>query len=223
MPDNLVAMNTKLYVQNGLTWEQVSDLSETPSFMGLPDSIELPAMDRGYKGYAPGQIDPGDMVFKFLFSGPGAGTNWAVLRSKQIAKTKDYYRIVYPDESGFQWGAKVGVSMDEKGEANTPLTFSCKHFTNEEILPLDEVDQVATPVATPGAGAVASGATVALSCSTTGADIYYTTDGSTPTNASTKYSAAIEITAPVTIKALACKAGMETSEELSAAYTISGT
>lgn len=223
MPDNLVAMGTKLFMQNGLTWEQIPDLMETPGFLGLPDSVELPAMDRGYKGYAPGQVDPGDMVFKFLYSGVETGTNWATLRAKQLAKTKDYYRIVYPDESGFQWAAKVAVAMDEASDPNSPVTFSNKHFVNDEILPLDEVDQVATPVATPGAGAVASGAEVSLSCATAGADIYYTIDGSTPTSASSKYTAAIAITAPVTIKALACKAGMETSETLSAAYTISGT
>ncbi len=50
------------------------------------------------------------------------------------------------------------------------------------------------------------GNTVTITCSTTGATIYYTTDGSTPTSASTKYTEAITLTATVTIKAIAVKA-----------------
>lgn len=64
--------------------------------------------------------------------------------------------------------------------------------------------QVAAIVATP----TANNATVALATKTTGADIYYTTDGSDPTSSSTKYSTAIAITGTQTIKAIAVKAGM---------------
>lgn len=79
---------------------------------------------------------------------------------------------------------------------------------------------VATPMATPGAGAVASGTKVELSTETEGADIYYTTNGSTPTTSSTKYTEPIEVTAAVTIKAIAVRDDMFDSPVLTAAYTI---
>ena len=78
--------------------------------------------------------------------------------------------------------------------------------------------KVATPTFAPAAGEVLSGTEVAISCATTGATIYYTTDGSTPTTASTEYT--VEVTAAVTIKAIAVKADMTDSAVATAAYTI---
>ncbi|OKP78825.1 hypothetical protein A3844_28890, partial [Paenibacillus helianthi] len=80
--------------------------------------------------------------------------------------------------------------------------------------------QVAAPSANPAGGAVASGTTVALSTTTSGAAIHYTLDGSTPTSASAVYSGAIPVTGAVTIKAIAVKAGMTDSAVMSEAYTI---
>ncbi|OKP98982.1 chitobiase/beta-hexosaminidase C-terminal domain-containing protein [Paenibacillus sp. P46E] len=81
--------------------------------------------------------------------------------------------------------------------------------------------QAAAPSASPAGGAVASGTTVALSTTTSGAAIHYTLDGSTPTSGSAVYSGAIPVTGAVTIKAIAVKAGMTDSTVMSEAYTIS--
>ena len=80
---------------------------------------------------------------------------------------------------------------------------------------------VATPTATPAAGTYAEAQSVTLATTTTGADIYYTTNGNTPTTESTKYTTAITVSATTTIKAIAVKDGMYDSEVLTAAYTIS--
>ncbi len=49
--------------------------------------------------------------------------------------------------------------------------------------------------------------TVTIACATTGATIYYTTDGSDPTISSTEYSEPFEVSSSVTIKAIATKTG----------------
>lgn len=80
--------------------------------------------------------------------------------------------------------------------------------------------KVANPTFTPSAGEVLSGTTVTISCATAGADIYYTTDGSTPSAESTKYTAPIEITAATTIKAIGIATDYQDSSVVTAAYTI---
>ena len=82
------------------------------------------------------------------------------------------------------------------------------------------IAKVATPTFTPAAGQVNYGSTVAIATSTSGATIYYTTDGSTPTTGSTEYSTPIELTEATTIKAIAVKSDMDDSAVASASYTI---
>lgn len=82
--------------------------------------------------------------------------------------------------------------------------------------------QVAPVTASVASGAVAASTKVTLSTATTGADIYYTTDGKQPTSASTKYTAQITISAATTIKAIAIKAGMVPSDIQTFEYTIAG-
>ena len=63
--------------------------------------------------------------------------------------------------------------------------------------------------------------TVELSTSTAGASIHYTTDGSTPTAESTLYDGTNKITLSdtATVKAIAVKDGMTSSEVASKEYT----
>ena len=83
--------------------------------------------------------------------------------------------------------------------------------------------QAAAPTFSLAAGTYASSQSVTLNDATAGAAIYYTTDGSTPTTSSTKYTAAIKVTASETIKAIAIASGFANSNVGSAAYTIQGT
>ncbi len=64
-------------------------------------------------------------------------------------------------------------------------------------------------------------ASIALSTSTDGANIYYTTNGEVPTPSSTLYSAPFNITSTTTIKAIAIKAGLDNSSVSEKTITIS--
>jgi hypothetical protein len=78
----------------------------------------------------------------------------------------------------------------------------------------------ATPLFSPAAGTYTSVQTITISDATTGATIYYTTDGSTPTTASPKYVGPITVSSTETIRAVATATGYSTSTVISATYTI---
>lgn len=64
-------------------------------------------------------------------------------------------------------------------------------------------DVVATPVITPATGTVyASSQEVSISCATSGANVYYTTDGTDPDATDNLYSAPFSITVDTTVKAI---------------------
>ncbi len=79
---------------------------------------------------------------------------------------------------------------------------------------------VSAPTFSPAGGTYTTAQTVSISSGTTGAAIYYTTDGSTPSSSSTPYTGAITISKTTTIKAIAIKDGTR-SNVSSATYTIS--
>jgi len=81
--------------------------------------------------------------------------------------------------------------------------------------------QAATPTFSPASGTYSSGQPVTISDSTSGATIYYTTNGSTPTTSSAQYTAPIVVTSTQTIKAIAAASGFSNSAVASATYTIS--
>ena len=107
------------------------------------------------------------------------------------------------------------------------VTGIANYYNAKQIMPrsVDDIEEIveasapATPTFSVAAGTYTSVQSVELSCETDGATIYYTTDGSTPDDQSTEYTAAINVDADMTIKAVAYKAGVP-SAIASAAYVI---
>ena len=72
----------------------------------------------------------------------------------------------------------------------------------------------------PAAGTYATAQTVTLSDSDANAKIYFTTDGSTPTSASTLYTGAIQVSTSETIDAIAIDPALQNSNIATASYVI---
>jgi Chitobiase/beta-hexosaminidase C-terminal domain len=86
-----------------------------------------------------------------------------------------------------------------------------------------DLNAVATPTFSPAGSTVTSGQQVTISDATSGANIYYTIDGTVPTVNSTLYTAPVAITKSLTLSAIAVATGFSNSGVASAAYVVSST
>jgi len=80
--------------------------------------------------------------------------------------------------------------------------------------------QASEPIFSPVGGTYSKDQSVSISCASSGATIYYTTDGSEPDESSTVYASPIVLSTAITIKARAYKAEWQASETAVASYLI---
>ena len=86
-------------------------------------------------------------------------------------------------------------------------------------LSLQMASSIAAPTFSPAAGTYTETQTVTISCTTDGATIYYTTDGSTPSAVNGTQGTSVTVNTSMTLKAIAIK-GEESSSVATAEYTI---
>lgn len=82
------------------------------------------------------------------------------------------------------------------------------------------LETVAKPTFSPGGGTYYEPQTVTITSATENVHIYFTLDGSTPTEASNAYLGPISINNSVTLKAIALRSGMYDSEVASTSYVV---
>ncbi len=128
-------------------------------------------------------------------------------------------------------GAPVETTTATQGSPVGPYpititqgTLSAANYTflfQNATLTITTLGTTATPGFKPAGGTYTSVQTVTLTDATTGAAIYYTTDGTTPTTMSTSYAAApVSVSSSETIRAIAIAPGYAQSAIATAAYTI---
>ena len=150
----------------------------------------------------------------------------------QSSKETSYENAVSIDADGNAEIVSGGAYLRYNSASNQTRFryYKSSSYTNQKTIqlyklttggetPTPVVETVKTPTFNPAAGEVEEGTVVTIASETEGATIYYTTDGTTPTTASTKGNT-VTVTEDVTIKAIAVKEGMNNSEVATAEYTV---
>ena len=219
----------KLFADDGLA-ESVDEFSSGAIAMETDD------MEDAVAGVVYGCNVEGKMVRYNVGDDPPAGglAYFKKLMRRKKVLFKGYFYPLVKAALGNDT-AQTKTDSITFGTNNTTFTvFACESGdwrlteefqTEQEVIAwikekLQGKKKAAAPTATPPAGEVASGATVAPASATPDAVIRYTTDGSDPTETSTAYSAPVEITEETTIKAIATAEGFAASDVLEAHYTL---
>ena len=134
--------------------------------------------------------------------------------SNATIKTSDKAGILRFNTNRFRYyknnttGKPVALYVKENG--------SCYDYSTTCMAAID----VATPAFSVAEGTYSSAQIVEITCTTSGAKIYYTTDGKEPTNASTPYTGAITVDKSMIIKAIAYVDADNYSDVATATYSI---
>ena len=188
-------------------------------FTTVKDNAAVNGIEIETSGTAPTAATP-------TFS-PGAGTYTSaqtVTISDATSGAKIYYTTngTTPTTSSTLYSGPITVGASETLEAIAVATgYSNSAVATAAYTINIAMTPAATPTFSPAAGTYTSAQTVTISDATSGAKIYYTTNGTTPTTSSTLYSGPITVSASETIEAIATATGYSTSAVATAAYTIS--
>ncbi len=215
---------TIYYTTNGTTPTTASTQYTAPIAVSSTQTIQAIAVATGFTqsgvGSAAYTITPVAATPTFL---PAAGT-YTTAQTVTISDTTSGATIYYttngttPTTASTKYTAPITVSSTQTIQAiavATGFTQSAVGSATYTITPV-----AATPTFSPAAGTYTTAQTVTISDATSGATIYYTTNGTTPTTASTRYIAPITVSSTQTIQAIAVATGFTQSAVGSATYTI---
>lgn len=155
---------------------------------------------------------------------PGTYTsNQSVTLSDATSGATIYYTTdgSTPTTSSTQYTAAISVTTTTTINAIASASGYLQSAVGTGVYTINIPTQAATPTFSPAPGSYTATQSVTLACATSGASIYYTTNGSTPTTSSTLYTGAISVASTTTIKAIATATGYTQSGVASGTYTIS--
>jgi RHS repeat-associated protein len=213
---------TIYYTTNGSTPTTSSTQYTSPITVSSTETVKAIGTKSGYTQSAVGSaaytITPPAATPTFS---PGAGTyNSAqtVTISDATSGSTIYYTTngTTPTTSSTKYTSAISVSASETVEAIATASGHSQSAVGSAVYTL----QAATPTFSPGGGTYNSAQTVTISDSTSGTTIYYTTNGTTPTTSSTRYTGAITLSSSETVEAIATATGYSQSAVGSAVYTL---
>jgi hypothetical protein len=215
------------YTTNGTAPTASSTLYTGPITVSVTETVEAMAIEAGYTNSAVASvlytIAPAVSAPTFSLATGTYTTPQTVNISDVTAGATIYYTTngTTPTTSATKYSGAITVSTTETLEAiaveagytNSPVATAA--YAINPVLPI--------PTLSPVAGTYTTSQSVTISDATAGTTIYYTTNGTTPTTSSSKYTGAITVSTTETLEAIAVETGYTNSPAATAAYTITST
>lgn len=107
-------------------------LLEIPEIGGDPEKIDVTTLTDKVKKSIRGIGDPGDLPFVFLYDASTATSNYRVLKAIETSGEVASFKLMYPDGSGHEFDAEVGVKIGGGG-VNAAKTFTASMFLQSDI------------------------------------------------------------------------------------------
>jgi len=219
---------TIYYTTDGTKPTSASTTYTVPIKIASTETIEAIAIASGDTSSAVASaaytIGPPPVTATPTFS-PVAGT-YTSAQSVTIMDATSGAAIYYttdgstPNTTSLLYSAPIQVSSTETIEAIAIANGDTSSAVASATYTIGPPPVTAGPSFSPAPGSYSSAQSVSLTDVTSGAAIYYTTDGSTPTTSSPIYSAPIQVSSTETIQAIAVATGDSPSPVTTATYTI---
>ena len=147
------------------------------------------------------------------------GTAWNVAGVENATLNHTLVRKPTVIVGNLDWTASAGTNADDSEWIVYDID-ELSYIGSHEFTGGTPGNNAATPVFDPASGTYDQPISVTMTSETEGATIYYTIDGTEPTDASPEYTGAIDIEQTTTVKARAYADGMDPSYIATANYTI---
>ena len=189
------------------------------------DRVKVVSGNGGGIPVDPDDPDPDDpdldaCLLKVLYPAAGDTVRRADVMGRVAMMDKDDHEIArytlktveLPDTGNYILWTNLYKEDEDLCEKTTPFVYTLPD-------PGDQPETVEAPVFEPEGGQVEKGTEVTIACATENAAIYYTTDGSEPTDSDNEYISPIVVNKAMTVKAIAIN-GKAKSAVVQASFTV---
>lgn len=117
------------YSEDNTTFSELYGLTSYPDMGSEPDKQEVTNMRDSNKRYIAGLQDPGTLGFEFFYNngeeveGDENVEKNAFAKLKELNGKKLYWRLVYPDGTGYKWQGSPNAYI-KGGSVNAPMSFA---------------------------------------------------------------------------------------------------
>lgn len=109
------------------------ELKEVPDLQNKPERVENTPLNAANKRYEKGIEDPGEMVYKFCYHGPVAGSTIVLLQGPASTDTELDFQETWPDGTIIQYTAVPNLSFARGGGINSVVDLQVEMFVTSDI------------------------------------------------------------------------------------------